>query len=138
MTAGASEALHIIMQGLIGEGDRVLFADPGFVSYGALAVLAGGRPEGIPLDHKFHIDIEAAKSMMDGARMIVINSPGNPTGAVESRESIQALVEYAMDAGVTVVSDEVYEHFLYGHPITARPGSARMSSRSMPRARRMR
>ncbi len=114
VTAGASEALHIIMQGLIGEGDRVLFADPGFVSYGALAVLAGGRPEGIPLDEKFHIDIEAAKSMMDGARMFVINSPGNPTGAVESRESIQALVEYAMDAGVTVVSDEVYEHFLYG------------------------
>ena len=114
VTAGASEALHIIMQGLIEEGDRVLFADPGFVSYGALAVLAGGRPEGIPLDPKFHLDIEAAKSLMDGARMIVINSPGNPTGAVESRESIKAIVEYAEDAGVTVVSDEVYEHFLYG------------------------
>jgi aspartate aminotransferase len=92
----------------------VLFADPGFVSYGALAVLAGGRPEGIPLDSKLRINIEAAKSRMDGARMIVINSPGNPTGAVESRESIRALVEYAQDAGVTVVSDEVYEHFIYG------------------------
>jgi aspartate aminotransferase len=114
VTAGASEALHIIMQGLIEEGDRVLLADPGFVSYGALAVLAGGRPEGIPLDSRFHIDVEAAKSRMDGARMIVINSPGNPTGAVESRESIKALVEYAQDAGVTVVSDEVYEHFIYG------------------------
>ena len=114
VTAGASEALHIIMQALVGEGDRVVFADPGFVSYGALAVLAGGRPEGIPLDAKLHLDIETAKSLMDGARLIVINSPGNPTGAVESRESIQAIAEYAEDAGVTVVSDEVYEHFIYG------------------------
>jgi aspartate aminotransferase len=51
---------------------------------------------------------------MKGARLLVLNSPGNPTGAVESRESIQALVESANDHGVTVVSDEVYEHFIYG------------------------
>ena len=51
---------------------------------------------------------------MDGARIFVLNSPGNPTGAVESKESIKAIVEYADDAGVTVVSDEVYEHFIYG------------------------
>ena len=52
--------------------------------------------------------------MMDGARIFVLNSPSNPTGAVESRESIRAIVEYAMDKGVTIVSDEVYEHFIYG------------------------
>ena len=114
VTAGASEALHIIMQAIIGDGDRVLLADPGFVSYGALAVLAGGRPEGIPLDETLCIDIAAAQEKMDGARMFVLNSPGNPTGAVESRESIRAIVEYANEAGVTVVSDEVYEHFIYG------------------------
>jgi aspartate aminotransferase len=113
VTAGASEALHIIMQALIGDGDRVLFADPGFVSYGSLAILAGGRPEGVPLDKNFRIDIERAKPLIDGARMFVLNSPGNPTGAVETRESVRALVEYANDAGVTVVSDEVYEHFIY-------------------------
>ncbi len=112
-TAGASEALHIIMHALIEDGDRVLFADPGFVSYGSLALLAGGRPEGVPLDDQFCIDQEAAKAMIDGARMFVLNSPGNPTGAVEAKESIRALVEYAGDAGVTVVSDEVYEHFIY-------------------------
>ncbi|MDD1718738.1 MAG: pyridoxal phosphate-dependent aminotransferase [Methanoregulaceae archaeon] len=114
VTAGASEALHIVMQALVEEGDRVLLADPGFVSYAALATIAGGQPEGVPLDAGLHIDIEAAKEQMDGARLFVLNSPGNPTGAVESRESVQALVEYAQDAGVTVVSDEVYEHFIYG------------------------
>jgi aspartate aminotransferase len=51
---------------------------------------------------------------MDKATMVVLNSPGNPTGAVESKESIRAIVEYAADKGVTVVSDEVYEHFIYG------------------------
>jgi len=113
VTAGASEALHIIMQALVGNGDRVVFADPGFVSYGALALIAGGKPEGLALDSTLHIDLEKAKEKMDGARIVVLNSPGNPTGAVESKESIKALVEYAQDSGVTVVSDEVYEHFIY-------------------------
>ena len=114
VTAGASEALHIVMQALVTEGDRVLCADPGFVSYAALATLAGGRPVGVPLDKKFHIDVEAAKELMKGARLFVLNSPSNPTGAVEPKESIKSIVEYASDCNVTVVSDEVYEHFIYG------------------------
>jgi aspartate aminotransferase len=114
ITAGASEALHIVMQALVSEGDRVLCPDPGFVSYNALAALAGGRPVSIPLTGDLHVDVEQAKELMDGARLLVLNSPGNPTGAVERKESIRALVEYAADKGVTVVSDEVYEHFIYG------------------------
>jgi len=114
VTAGASEALHIVMQALLREGDRVLCPDPGFVSYASLATMAGGRPVSVPLTKTLHLDVEAAKERMDGAKLLVINSPGNPTGAVESKESIRALVEYAGDMGVTVISDEVYEHFIYG------------------------
>jgi len=114
VTAGASEALHIVMQSMLSPGDIVLCPDPGFVSYAALAEMAGGRAVGVPLERDLCIDVEAAKSLMDGAKIVVLNSPGNPTGAVESRESIRAIVEYAGDAGVTVVSDEVYEHFIYG------------------------
>ena len=113
VTAGASEALHLVMQSLVETGDRVLFGDPGFVSYAALASIAGGRPEGVPLDATHHLDVEKAKEVMDGARLFVINSPANPTGAVEGAETIREIVEYAMDAGVTIVSDEVYEHFIY-------------------------
>ena len=66
-------------------------------------------------DHQWiHVDVEKAKALMDGAKLMVINSPGNPTGAVESRESLKALVEYAADKNVTIISDEVYEHFIYG------------------------
>jgi aspartate aminotransferase len=114
VTAGASEALHIVMQALLNSGDRVLCPDPGFVSYASLATMAGGKPVSVPLTKTLHIDVEAAKNLMDGAKLMVINSPGNPTGAVESKESIKALVEYAADKNVTVISDEVYEHFIYG------------------------
>jgi aspartate aminotransferase len=101
------------MEALVDPGDRVLFTDPGFVSYAALATIAGGKPEGVGLDASLHIDVERAKEQVDGARLFVLNSPANPTGAVESEESIRALVEYANDRNVTVVSDEVYEHFIY-------------------------
>ena len=114
VTAGASEALHIVIQAMVGDGDRVLCPDPGFVSYASLAILSGATPVSVPLTKNLHIDVEKAKELMNGAKLFVINSPGNPTGAVESRESIKALVEYADDAGVTVISDEVYEHFIYG------------------------
>ena len=113
VTAGGSEALHLVMEALVDPGDRVLITDPGFVSYAALAAFAGGRPEGVPLDETLHIDVEQAKEQMDGARLFVLNSPANPTGAVESEESIRALVEYGNDRVVTIVSDEVYEHFVY-------------------------
>jgi aspartate aminotransferase len=114
VTAGASEALHLVMQALINPGDRVLCPDPGFVSYASLATIAGGKPVSVPLTKTLHVDVEKAKAMMDKSKIFVLNSPGNPTGAVESRESIKAIVEYAADKNVTVVSDEVYEHFIYG------------------------
>ena len=113
VTAGASEALLLVMQALVDDGDRVLHADPAFVSYAALATLAGGRPEGLALDERLRIDVEAAKERLDGAKVLVLNSPANPTGAVEPADSVKALVEYANDAGATVISDEVYEHFVY-------------------------
>jgi len=114
VTAGASEALHIVMQALVGRGDRVLCPDPGFVSYMSLASLADGTPVSVPLTKNFHIDVEKAKVLLDDAKLFILNSPSNPTGAVEPKESIKAIVEYAADKGVTVVSDEVYEHFIYG------------------------
>lgn len=113
VTAGASEALLLAMLALVDDGDRVLVPDPGFVSYASLASLAGGRPEGLALDDRLRIDVETAKERLDGAKVLVINSPANPTGAVEPADSVRALVEYANDAGATVLSDEVYEHFVY-------------------------
>ena len=68
VTAGASEALHILMQALVSDGDRVLCPDPGFVSYASLATLAGGRPVGVPLTKTLHLDVEKAKALMEDRR----------------------------------------------------------------------
>ncbi len=114
VTAGAGEALFIATESIVDKGDRVLITDPGFVSYEACTTLAGGKPDFIPLNDSMHIDIDAASEKIKGARLLILNTPCNPTGMVESESSIKALVEIAMDAGVTVLSDEVYEHFIYG------------------------
>lgn len=114
ITAGAGEALHIAMQSLVDNGDTVLYQDPGFVSYKECAVLAGGKPKGIVLDENLHINVELCKEQIDTAKVLVLNTPGNPTGAVESEETVKAVAQYAEDKGVTIISDEVYEHFVYG------------------------
>ncbi len=113
VTAGASEALHIAMQACINPKDKVIFSDPGFVSYGALAEFAGGIPVQVPLDRDLRMDPDKTIPLLDDATMIVLNSPANPTGVVEREETIRGIVEYADDKGVLVISDEVYEHFIY-------------------------
>ena len=116
ITAGGSGALHIAIEALVEAGDRVVFNNPGFVSYGALTVLAGGKPVPVPLLPDLHLDVEALKTEFahPKTRVFVLNSPANPTGMVESEETIRAVVESAADYGVTVLSDEVYEKFCYG------------------------
>ncbi|MDD1723743.1 MAG: pyridoxal phosphate-dependent aminotransferase [Methanospirillum sp.] len=113
VTAGAGEALFIAIQSLVDNGERVLLTDPGFVSYEACVRLAGGIPDPLPLTSDLHIDYSALQEKIEGARLFILNSPCNPTGTVESPDQIRSIVEVAMDAGVTVLSDEVYEHMIY-------------------------
>ncbi|HMK48045.1 MAG TPA: pyridoxal phosphate-dependent aminotransferase [Methanocella sp.] len=114
ITAGASEALHIALQALCGPGDEVLVPDPGFVSYSALAKLAGASPIGVPLGEALKYDPEKLKDYITKkTRVIVLNSPSNPTGMVQSRKEVKAISEIATDRNITVISDEVYEHFIY-------------------------
>ncbi len=135
VTAGAGEALYVAITTLVREGERVLFQDPGFVSYEACTVLAGGRPEGVPLTPDLRLDVEACKEQMDGARVFVLNSPGNPTGTVESEETIRAIVEYGNDHGVTIISDESTNTSSMTKSITAPPVTVMTSSPSTPPAR---
>ncbi|HJJ38684.1 MAG TPA: pyridoxal phosphate-dependent aminotransferase [Methanocorpusculum sp.] len=116
VTAGGSGALNAAISSLVDEGDKVVFNNPGFVSYGSLAVLAGGIPDPVELKADFHLDVEALKEHFSDKRtkVMVLNSPANPTGMVEKPETIKAVVESAADYGVTVLSDEVYEKFCYG------------------------
>lgn len=116
ITAGGSGALNIAIQSLVETGDVVIFNDPGFVSYGALTTLAGGVPRPVKLMPDLHLDVAALQEQFSDpkTKVFVLNNPANPTGMVESPETIRAVVESAADVGVTVISDEVYEKFCYG------------------------
>jgi len=114
VTSGASEALHIALQALVEKGDEVLVPDPGFVSYSALAKMAGGKVVGVPLGEKLTMTPEAVNERITPkTRALIINSPSNPTGAVQTKQEIKGLAEIAEDNGITIISDEVYEHFIY-------------------------
>jgi aspartate aminotransferase len=114
VTSGASEALHIAILSVVEKGDEVLMPNPGFVSFAPLTKLAEGKPVGVPLSDDFTISEEAVKEKItDKTKALIINSPANPTGAVESEENIKALVDIANDRHITIISDEVYEHLIY-------------------------
>jgi aspartate aminotransferase len=116
VTSGASEALEISLLALLNEGDEVLIPDPGFVSYQPLTRIGGGVPvpfevreeEGFGFNPK-SIEEKITKK----TKVIVINTPGNPTGAVLKKEDLVEIARIADEHGVTVISDEVYDEIIY-------------------------
>ncbi|MDP6613000.1 MAG: pyridoxal phosphate-dependent aminotransferase [Candidatus Hydrothermarchaeota archaeon] len=116
VTSGASEALHLALLALVEAGDEVLIPDPGFVSYKPLVEIAGGRaiPYFLLEEDNFDIDLEALKEQItDKTHMIIMNSPSNPTGAVLSEDSIKGVAEIADEAGIPLLSDEIYDEIIY-------------------------
>lgn len=114
VTSGASEALFLVIAALIDRGDEVLIGDPAFLSYVELTRLVGGRPVGVPLDDELRLDPEdVSKRITDKTKLLIVNSPSNPTGSVGTADQMQAIGEIAEDRGIAVLSDEVYEHFIY-------------------------
>jgi aspartate aminotransferase len=114
VTAGGSEALHIALEAHVDPGDEVLIPDPGFVSYDALTKLAGGEPVPVPLRDDLTIDPAAVEeAITDDTAAFVVNSPGNPTGAVSSEADVREFARIADEHDVLCVSDEVYEYTVF-------------------------
>jgi aspartate aminotransferase len=113
-TAGGSEALHIVMEAHVDPGDEVVIPDPGFVSYDALTKLAGGTPVPVPLRDDLTLDPAAVEeAITDDTAAFVVNSPGNPTGAVSPPEDVREFARIADEHDVLCVSDEVYEYTVF-------------------------
>ncbi|WP_297888467.1 pyridoxal phosphate-dependent aminotransferase [uncultured Halorubrum sp.] len=113
-TAGGSEALHVAMEAHVDAGDEVLIPDPGFVSYDALTKLAGGEPVPVPLRDDLTIDPAAIENAItDDTAAFVVNSPGNPTGAVSSEADVREFARIADEHDVLCISDEVYEYTVF-------------------------
>ncbi|MEF8774589.1 MAG: pyridoxal phosphate-dependent aminotransferase [Halobacteriales archaeon] len=113
-TAGGSEALHLALEAHVSAGEEVLIPDPGFVSYANLTHLAGGAPTPIPLREDLTMDpADVEDAITDDTAAVVLNSPGNPTGAVQSPADVREFARIADEHDVLLVSDEVYEHIVF-------------------------
>lgn len=116
ITAGATQALMTVNHTFVDHGDEVLVPDPGFVLYPSQARICGGFPipYGLTPENKYQPDIEEIKAKITPrTKLVIMNTPSNPTGATMSRDSVRAVCDVAEDAGVMVVADEVYDFLTY-------------------------
>jgi len=116
VTAGGTEAIFVALLGLLNSGDEVSIPNPGFVVYEPDVFLAGGVPVCVPLleDNDFKPSCDDVTSLVTPrSRVIILNYPNNPTGAVLSHDEVAALAKIAVECDMIVISDEVYERIVY-------------------------
>lgn len=114
---GATIGLFLALKAVVGTGDEVIIPSPFFTSYDAEVMLCGGRPVTVALrpEHGMRVnaaDIEAA--ITPRTRAVIINSPGNPTGAVTSAAELARIAEVCKQHNIWAISDEVYHPFVFG------------------------
>lgn len=117
VTPGAKQALFEVFMTLVDARDEVILLDPAWVSYESIVKLAGGALDRVDLaPHDFHLEpalSELANAISDRTRLLVINSPNNPSGAVYSRAALEGVRDLAVDHDLTVVTDEIYKAITY-------------------------
>lgn len=115
ITPGATIAIFCAIQACIHAGDEVIIFDPSYDSYAPAVQLAGGQSIHIHLESPtFRVDWQKVKdSINEKTRMIIVNTPHNPTGAIWSEQDWKRLIELIQDKNIVVLSDEVYEHLVF-------------------------
>ena len=115
ITVGAMGALYLLIKSYINEGDEVLIPAPYWINYGQMVVMSGGKPVIVNSDKEgFALSVELLeKAVTPRTRMMIINTPCNPTGEVYTRESLEAIAEIAKKNNILVVADEAYSCILF-------------------------
>ena len=116
VTPGAMGALYLALKTILNPGDEVIVSEPCWTNYIQQIQMCGGTAVSVQTDPKrgFDLDVEAIRSAVtDRTRAIILNSPCNPTGAVASREALDALAQVAKEFDLAVLADEVYKHILF-------------------------
>ncbi len=130
VTTGATEAVAAALLGLVDPGDEVVVLEPYYDSYVAGIQMAGGVRRPVTLRApEFRLDVDALRAAVTPrTRLVLLNSPHNPTGSVLTRDELAAVAEVAVEHDLLVVTDEVYEHLTYDGvehvPIATLPGMA--------------
>jgi aminotransferase len=129
ITAGVSEGLDLALRALLAPGEEVLIPEPCYVAYGPCVSLAGGTPIAVATSgvdgFRLHADRIAA-AITPRTKAILLSSPANPTGAVQAREDLAAVVDLAVQHDLYLISDEIYERLSYLSPhvcVAALPGA---------------
>ena len=128
VTTGGQEALFLLVQALIEPGDEVLVPDPRYTSYDEAIEVAGGRMVLVPTIEEQNFDLdpdEVAKRITPRTKALLMISPNNPTAGIVSPANVRRLAEIAIERDLIVISDEIYEKFLYD-------GAEQISIASLP------
>lgn len=116
ITPGAKPILFYTIFALVDEGDDVIYPDPGFPIYESLIRFVNAHPVPIALreGNGFRLDVEELKGLVtDKTRLLIINSPHNPTGSVLEPDDLAALAELCAERGIAVLADEIYSRIVY-------------------------
>jgi aspartate/methionine/tyrosine aminotransferase len=115
ITVGATEAIYLVIMGMINPGDEVIVLEPFYDSYVASIKLAGGIPVPVTMHAPyFHVDLgELRKALSPKTKMIILNNPHNPSGKVWTRDELTNICEVAIENDLYVLSDEVYEFLVF-------------------------
>lgn len=114
VTAGAQEAIMLMLKVVINSGDEILVPNPGYGPYNSAIILAGGKPVFYSLNDRFGWDEDFVQNMItDKTKAIIVCNPSNPTGAVFSNEELERISDFSKKNDLLVLSDEVYDSLVY-------------------------
>jgi aspartate aminotransferase/aminotransferase len=120
VSSGTSGGLALAMWSLVNPGDEVIVFDPYFVMYTALTQLVGGVPVIVDTYPDFRIDVgKVAAAVTPRTKLILLNSPANPTGAIAGQAEIRGLAQLAAERNILLVSDEIYRCYCYDAPFVS-------------------
>jgi aspartate/methionine/tyrosine aminotransferase len=134
VTPGGKPIMFYVILALLEAGDEAIYPNPGFPIYESMINFTGATPVPIPLreENAFALDVNELRSLITPrTKLLIINSPGNPSGGVLSRDDLAAIAALAVEHDLTVLSDEIYSEILYEgehHSIATMPG---MSQRTI-------
>lgn len=128
VTPGGKPIMYFIIHALVNPGDEVIYPNPGFPIYESLINFVGGKPVPAPLleEKEFSFDTDHLRSLITPkTKLIILNSPQNPTGGMLTKADIEAIAEMAIEHDLWVLSDEIYGRMIYSgefHSISSLPG----------------
>jgi len=115
VTCGAKDAIYEAMEAVLNPGDEAIILDPAWVSYEPCVQLAGAAARHHPLSMEtFQVDDSLLEAVGPRTKMIVVNSPSNPSGAVLDASSLRLIADICLDHDLYALSDEIYEKLIYG------------------------